>query len=318
MWYRAARKRGVNDIASIARISLMDEKIEWYDFSHAEMDGIGAFHKYFPKLNIPIEKSSSRALGRPSWWRFPQLFYHGLTQLKTSPIDWIERNQTLKANDLHDFSWLVLTERETQLFNERLASLPFGQNGYLLSLCNNILLKKLVNLEKKSILGNWLFPVNMRGGLSGQNTIGNRSSGIVIPSRVGTDALEFHRLIKEKLTLEEHWSIWWLHQTSRFLGQRGVDFISRKTGNKTFYLGTFSNMGSWPNVTDQQYQDDDAWICTPPGTPNFPISIGILTWCGRLSLTLKIHPSICRNQKLPSLLIKEIKNSILEFGHGSK
>src|SRR5690554_3795810 len=60
-------------------------------------------------------------------------------------------------------------------------------------------------------------------------------------------------------------------------------------------------MGNWlsqEDPTSTTAQEDIAkerWLCCAPGTKNYPVSGCIMTWNNQLSLTLKLHSSVAKD-----------------------
>ena len=91
--------------------------------------------------------------------------------------------------------------------------------------------------------------------------------------------------------------------------------LSLNSAMTSFWFGTFSNMGEWPLPdTDKREGVDtsnEAWLCTPPGTRNYPLSIGVITWYGKLSITLKVHSSICADRSRVPQFLEQFKSELL-------
>jgi hypothetical protein len=93
---------------------------------------------------------------------------------------------------------------------------------------------------------------------------------------------------------------------SRYLPGIVIRWLYKFISQRQFYAGNFSAMGDWFNDADStlpkcksRSQDDlskERWLCFAPGTKNYPISSSIITWHGELSLNLKLHPSIVKNE----------------------
>ena len=187
-----------------------------------------------------------------------------------------------------------------------------SENAYILSIVNNLLLPKLKHQEGE---GKWLIPINMRGNISRQNEKQNISSGIYIstPNQVTPS------IIKEKIKTgfqnKEHWINWWTFHVSLLLSKKFMAKISLKSSQNSFFYGSFTNMGRWNHeqFVDSNKIKDLYFYVAPPGTPNYPIGLGAMTWFNKLSLTLKVHPSILKNQEEIQVLSSEIKAEILNF-----
>jgi hypothetical protein len=85
----------------------------------------------------------------------------------------------------------------------------------------------------------------------------------------------------------------------KFVGLRGMRHFSKSSEAKSFWLGSFTNVGIWECA---EADPGEAWLVAPPGSRNYPIGVGIVTWNGRMSVVLKIHASVCPDRSLPAKL----------------
>ena len=184
-------------------------------------------------------------------------------------------------------------------------------NAYLLSKFNNLILKEFA---EDDVNGGWLFPVNMRGGVNKKNVFSNQSSGILINGKQDIEASNIQKQIKNELTNNKHWANWFSYHIGVLIGVGGMRYLSKRSSEKSYFLGTFTNMGEWPLPgTEPQclHNEDEAYIVVPPGTKNYPVSVGIITWHGKTSISLKIHPSICSDRSKVKKILDQFKNEML-------
>jgi hypothetical protein len=43
--------------------------------------------------------------------------------------------------------------------------------------------------------------------------------------------------------------------------------------------------------------------CTAPGSPGWPVSVGVVDWQGRLSLACRLHPAVAPDPSLAGTLL---------------
>jgi hypothetical protein len=314
-WYTVARERGVNDVASLGRVELASGRVEWTDFSHSTMDGIGKFGELLRARGYRLpELPRSREPGPPGWLSRLRILARLPSVARPRPIRWRERNEARSA-PLHAFPFIVFSRAETDTIHARAKARAVSPNALMPEVLGRILLPELLEPGAKGL---WLFPVNMRGAVGVQRDDANVASALLLEAGQGTPAEELHEQIRSGLARGMHWATWWMLHVGRVVGESGVRWLSRRRERTSFYLGTFSHMGAWPpegsRPSDTLVADsNDAWLCTPPGTRNFPISVGCLIWEGKLSVTLKVHPSILTGDKGESSVkawLEEFRNQL--------
>jgi len=330
-WYEIAAERGVNITASLGKVNLENNQVDWYDFSHAQMDGIGALVKRLRELGFVIEQTpQSRELLAPTLLKRPFIFLKGIANLKKRTIAWQEQVnggsgelqgrlqgelqgelQGGLQEDPHNFPWTTFSRAETQQLKDLAKAQSVSLNSLILGVFNRILLTELVVGEQ---VGGWLFPVNMRGPIKKSNEHANHSSAVAIDLNVHSNAREIHQKIKTELVNKSHWSNWWAYHIAKYVSTNKMRKLSLNSAETSFWFGTFSNMGEWPMPgTDKRSAVDtsnEAWLCVPPGTKNYPLSIGLITWYGKLSITLKVHQSICADRTRVEKFLKKFRQDI--------
>jgi hypothetical protein len=135
----------------------------------------------------------------------------------------------------------------------------------------------------------------MRPAFPHRELSGNCVSYIRI--RAGIDAPAIHRRIKGAIQAYEHWSNWWVYHIGKVVGYRGMQWLSRRSSERTFWLGSFTDLGDWTPLESPATGGYRAsvWAITAPGTPNNPVSCATIAWFGQRSISLRIHPAISRN-----------------------
>jgi hypothetical protein len=305
-WYAVARSRGVNDIASIGRVDLRAGTVDWTDFSHATVDGVGRLGELLRARGYRIpELPRSRETRPPGPWRALRILLGARGLARPRKLRWRTRRPVVQA-PRHGFPWTVLTREETERLERAARARGVSVNAWLLARLSAILWPALLEEGER---GPWLFPVNMRGVAGPLPDHANVASAILIDCGPGTDDRAIHAQVRARLAAGMHWATWWILHVGRVVGRRGVRWISHRRERSAEYVGTFSNMGAWPpeGSAPGALDENEAWLCTPPGTPNFPVSAGLMAWNGRLSITLKVHPSVTADQGLAARALAELR-----------
>lgn len=313
-WYTIARERGVNDSACLGLAHCGSQTVQWLDFSHIHHDGVGGFCMTLKELGAtnvkwPERRRASKAQAKSKW----QIFKTGLLSLKPAHPPWKAKQVQFLKPDVHKFDWIIFTEKETEFLYQYTKTNNISLHALFLYWLQETALNELMNHPLK---GSWLFPVNMRGMVEPerykQNPMGNFSSGIPIAIDGELTAQQYQRKISKGMADRLHFSTWAMLQVGKYIGKSGMRYFSKRSQNKSFWIGSFTNMGRWPiegtEIPSYLKDTQSAWICSPPGTANYPLSVGVITWYNRLSISLKIHPSILKNQEddLSSKVIQRI------------
>lgn len=296
MWYTVARERGVNDQCTIAHVHTGNHTIQWNDFSHSEMDGVSWMVRKLRALGYQIPSMpQAKDIREPALWKRPYILWHSLRALSSHKIDWLYGDPDQPAGRAR-MAYLILTREETAKLSQIARDEGVNVNAILMSELSSLILPELASPGTR---GYWLFPVNMRGGVRSSLEYCNQSSAIPVKADSDTSPEEIHAQIRVGLKKGVHWATWWLLHVGKLVGVNGMRYFSIQSAKKSHWLGTFSNMGIWPPEGSAPHALDaeETWLCAPPGTPNYPISVGCITWNGRFSMTLKLHPAICANPR---------------------
>ena len=121
----------------------------------------------------------------------------------------------------------------------------------------------------------------------------NLCSGMTVELAADTTPVALAEQVRARFAALEHWRQWLLLTLGRWIGQRGVNLLYRLArGRPGSHAGSYSNLGRWPLPGMVAPADDDITgaACASPGSPAYTVSLGMVDWRGRLSLTCRIHP----------------------------
>ncbi len=312
-WFTVAKERGINVTATLGKIDLKTNKVDWNHFCHSTMDGAGAMIKWIRDHgHETIGFPESREKKQPNLWKRPSIIYKTLKSMKKKNVAWKEQNMNFEMPDNREMDWIVFRPNEVMKLTKYAKKRKLSQNSYLLYKMNSLLLPLLL---KENDSGGWMFPTNMRGPVYKTDRYCNHSSAITIYTDLKTTGESIHKQIKKELERGIHWGNWYLGHIGKIVGMKGMRKMSKKSAGSNFNFGTFTNMGSWPLPGTKSLGDfnqDEAYVCAPPGTVSYPISVGLITWNGNLSISFKIHPMICSDRSFPKRFIDDFKVKILD------
>lgn len=308
-WYNLSRERGGNDIANMAHVNLETAEVHWHNFSHAQYDGLGGVAQFLRRQGVPVKDLPQTKFKKaPAWWKRPGILWRALHGQKSPKFQWKTWRPQLKAG-ANELAWLVLSLEETQELQHLVQEQGISQNAWLLAQLNQLIVGELAVAGAQ---GQWMFPVNMRGAVDNGVDTANHSSAIALLTHAHSSASEIAAQISRKLKRAEHWGNWWVFNSGRLLGRKAMKHFSQQAEKKSFWFGTFSNMGEWQIQEHLPWQHPCALILAPPGSANYPVGMVLFTWRGRLALSLKIHPSIGGNKDLAQAYLKQLRQKMLK------
>ena len=307
-WYTILKERGENDCPTLGRLDLSTGEIDWLRFSHSEMDGVGAFVKYYQKLGITLPNLPQiREKKRPGYWEKIAIMYRLIFKTPKLTTDWKERNEEAAPRDPLHIHWHIFKPEEVAKLENSCRLKGHSLNAYFMNTLTKVLLSELSHNSQ----GTWTLPVNLRPLVSKADFCSNHSSGILIPVAANDGPFETQKRISRALKSKQHWGVWWVHQVGKIIGMRGMRSISLKNSQKSFLLGSFSILGKW------DFPQNHIWIGCPPGSKNFPISAFLLKAQGHLSFCLKIHPYVLKDESKVAPLFQKVIEQIISDAKGT-
>lgn len=302
-WYEIMKERGDNDEPTFGRYDLATKQVDWFRFSHSKMDGVGVLNFLYKQKNIELKKFPDlKEKAQPNFIQY--IYYFVLLAFKKKSVrpEWKEQNWNAKHENVHRLSFEIFSVEETKRTFAAAKNKQVSPCAFLMKIVSDSLLPELsFNAE-----GSWTLPVNLRPVLKRQDFNSNHSSGILVPYTKNSTEKNLQESIKQCLKNKEHWCIWKVHQIGKLIGMKGMRYLSRKSSAKTFMIGSFSYLGPW------DLPANDIWVGGPPGSKNFPISIMVMMANDQMSLSLKIHPFILKDQNLTDYYLKKIVAKLRE------
>lgn len=300
LWYELLKERGENDLIAMVRSQRLAngevKDLEKYSFSHSQMDGTSAIPYYFSQFGEDICPREVKQVKRPGLLKTIKLTWENrkLTP-KNIPI-WKSQNQDSQLRRIEDiflYSRLSLDAETTLKIKNYCRDNKISENSLLLYHFNQEVIQLIDNPQDDL---NWLFPVNMRGIITKKDSYQNHSSFIPLITSNKVSLIDINNQMRQGLKSFRYIGIWWIHHIGILLGKNGMRKLSLKSSQKSFWLGTFSNVGEWTTSPDQFKSlcenQDEAWFFAVPGSRNFPIGLVIMTMNGQMNFSLRIHPSL--------------------------
>ncbi|MBX3034388.1 MAG: hypothetical protein KF865_10730 [Bdellovibrionaceae bacterium] len=310
LWFELRAGLGQSDMATVMYRDGENAPLVIENFRHREADGLGKIQAIMLKSGVRLRVVSKKLKPPPAFLHFYYLLGGLLKHPVASVNPWKHFQPELKPDPSQLSSWTLSDEQEKHLrilAKNRSVSPSF----LLIHRLSGLLREKLYRDPSREAL--WLFPVDLRGAFPEAPLEDLVVSFIPLHLREGTlDSLrpQYDRM-REQLKSGQYWHFHALYQIGRWIGRRGMMFLIRRSHNKSFWMGSFSDLGEWNQEEIRQSPARDrVWQIAPPGSASYPVGFTTIVWNGRRTLTLKIHPAITTRN--PEELAKEIMTGLRE------
>ena len=296
MWFHARKPYGIDDTILWGWFDPDQQSITWDSWQHADADGMSGFAKILRPMGYPSHPLPVCNETRVPGWR--EIIKAG----KAFPVEegdkTVNWKHTYARTGQDGFSPEVacLSEEETTRLNQWCKERKVSPGSLIYSELSNIIAGRLVEGDKPFY---WFYPVNVRGATGIKTETFNQASGFYMLTKPSSTAQEWQAQMKQRFKAKQHWANWKLANIGKVVGYTGVKLIYRMTSGKQFYMGSCSNLGSWPlpGQDNPPKQNNLRLAAVAPGTANYPISATMVEWYGQLTFTLKMHPYICPDQQ---------------------
>ncbi|WP_144391874.1 hypothetical protein [Pleionea sediminis] len=311
MWFEARKEFGISDSMNVARLNLKDNSAVWQTFPHSKMDGLGGMATLMRNAGYPsrqLPKSSEKE--KPSFWQLIKLLFKQPKPLAAKTIRWKKRYNIRSSTD-GEIAYDFLSSDETNRVKKLARANRVTLNHYVLWALNRAIATHLLDEYQDYY---WLYPVNLRGPLNFNTDIFNYSSSINLCVNNTMTPKKIQERVKEQLKAKAYWINWYMANIGRLVGMWGIKKIYQFISKRQFFAGSFSFLGQWPlNDHDNPPKNpDEMWVTCGIGTRNYPVSTGVLLWYDRLSLGIKLHPSICKDHEITKQCLSDWKKLLLE------
>jgi hypothetical protein len=309
-WFTLSDKTGERSEIIFGKLS--DTRASLFRLPHATYDGItGLLHllrergelraDFLPRL--PVRRKPSR------WIQLREalkVVFKGPVKTRKWAIRDPGWTSGVSSSETIAFSWYSLSSRATAAAIARAKSLGVSLNSLLFEALGAAIEPHLEPSPRASV---WIMPVSIHAGISVDTAPENRSSyvDVCIPRAAPAQAIE--REVRRLERNQAFWGVWLLLNLGRWLGEWVVKLMVKtnpKTQQKT---GVFSNLGNWTGPS-QAGTDDSTWFFMPPMVAFQPFAASALTWNGRLTLGVRLHPILSSDTAFSQGIVEEWSASL--------
>ena len=296
MWYHARKPYGINDLIQWGWYDPDNQHIDWKTWHHADADGMAGFANILRPMGYPCSPlPTCNETKVPGWGEISKAKKEFPTEEGEKTVRW-KKTYDYVDNDTFTPEIACLSEEETTRLNTWCKANKVSPGNLIYSELSNIVAARLVEGDEPFY---WFYPVNVRGATGIKTESFNQVSGFYMLTDPKSTAQDWQTQMRQRFKAKQHWGNWKLANIGKWVGYTGVKVIYRFTSGKQFYMGSCSNLGSWPlpGQDNPPKQNNLRLVAVAPGTANYPISATMTEWYGQLTFTLKMHPYICPDQQ---------------------
>jgi len=273
---------------------------EWSFLNHTDYDGIGGFVKLLRDRGGEVKDLPRITHPAPlNWWAFLRALPSMLgprKRLKWKPLP--QGPPPPPPNQPTDaVAWHVFSEQETLKIRQAARNSLVTVNSLLIKYLDRAVRPDLVDPSKAIP---WMIPVNLRGKVQQPGDTDNHSSYIGIKIFASEGVRDVHRHVYKSLEKGHHCANWKAFDAGRNTSpalKKKLIVTDRATSQ--WNLGGFSNLGIWdPEKKINAADCQGAWLFAPPVLATQMLGAGCVTFQGRLSLTLHVHPDLTTSREV--------------------
>ena len=305
-WFETLESVGEYAGIRFGKVDPVTSEVEWMFLSHAEFDGIGGFAHLLRERGAVIKDLPQITHpGLLSWWAFIRFLPTMLAPRRT--LKW----RALKTGNQPPPAGQPPTSVAFHVFDEEKTAKIRRMSRQAMVTVNSLLMKYLDRAIRPSLADPscaipWMIPVNLRGRVVQPKDTGNHSSYVGIQIYASESAKDVQDHIYRALNKGQHLATWLGFTATRNTSAKTKKrLITTNRATSQWSVGGFSNLGEWDpdqEITAPDCQGD--WLFAPPVLRFQAIGAGCVTFQGRLSLTLQVHPEVTTSPEVASEWLK--------------
>ncbi len=262
---------------------------------HEVHDGVGAFTAILESRGFTVPSMPAlRHPSRPSRLRRLLLLLRYIGEVRGWPSTFREEPAWEVKGAWPAVAVALFDRARTTAFAQALARQGASTtSGILASLDRHAAARFLTQESPRR----WMVPVNMRTSPT-EKIYENRVTSVLLPFPEAQQPAAVHASLKHMLSSDYHWGTQLFIDVAKRFREERVRRMSARFDPRRTVFGFVTNVGAWPPAgaaaprgdEDADSPDDDAaWCMMPPVGRRGPVACGMLTWRGKLVVTLKVH-----------------------------
>ncbi|MFM6927018.1 MAG: hypothetical protein ACKOX6_01055 [Bdellovibrio sp.] len=159
----------------------------------------------------------------------------------------------------------------------------------------------------------WMIPVNIRDRADQQVPLGMYSSYFLFPYRTEGRIEDVHRELKMQLQSGVHWANYYLGMILSWMPSSVLYWLTKRDFDKNTsdIVGSFSNLGSWPDLEPDL--KNFYWAMYPTVRAHRPFGITVIKWADTLAFGMRLHSSVDQSEAKVGLFCEELKKNLREM-----
>jgi NRPS condensation-like uncharacterized protein len=300
-WYEAVRATGDYHMIRFGHLRPGSSDVRWVSIPHSEFDGIGGFTHLLREKGVTMDKLPENPHpSNPSWWPFIRSIPKILGPRRRLAWKELEQGPPVPDGELPDpvLAWHVFSEDQTRVLREAARVRSVTVNSLLMKHLDTVLRRDIVD---PGAAVPWMVPVNLRGKVSRGCDTQNHSSYVSVRVAPGDTMQDLHAEIRRRLKRGEHWANWKAYSATRFLppGMKEA-LVKADRAMAEWNFGLFTNLGVWDpekRITHEYFAG--TWMAAATVLRCQTVGAALMTYQGKLSLTLQVHPDVTTAQSVP-------------------
>jgi hypothetical protein len=272
---------------------------DWVELPHHSFDGLGGLAhalalRVGAKLSMP---SLPGPYPRPAerWLAALRLLFRRPPRL----LRWQGKRSASTAEQRPAAAWELLTADMTNELRAQARRRGVSLNALFLEGLTRAL-EPLLQPGRGSI--EWVVPVNMRGLEPQLSPTANQAVTLDVHFPLAASAAVIDGKLRRELGRNAHFGAWQLLLWLGSCGPRLVRILARRELRVRKH-GSFSNLGSLQS--SQCSTEPQWWMAFNPVQRTRPVGAACLTYQGRLSLTLNLHPVLGLDRAAARRILKD-------------
>jgi hypothetical protein len=298
-WFSALEAEGECFTFRLGRYREEMRGPDWYFLPHERYDGLGGLaHVLRTELETAIELPRSAEKPPSRFSKFLAALYC-LLRRRSRPMRFRDEDPSFEPRSAAAvqptaLAWTLFSAAETEMVRNAARKQGVSLNAWLLWGLARSTLPSLV-----AGTGNfqWIVPVNMRGHAKTARDTDNAAWTLDVAFEPDAAPEQVQAAIGEQMRHKAHWGSWELFKLLRFLKPEALKAIAQRE-MQVRKQGSFSNLGRLEPRSDLIRSSGDWWMVFNPVLRYRPVGAACLTWCGKLALTLQLHPALSRDPRV--------------------
>ena len=285
-WFRVLEEAGEKLDLVVGQLDEATKTVEWFRMAHRDFDGVGAIMEMIERGGGSTDLPKRRLQKVPLLERVRIFVRYSRTRPLLAPALQMQKNE---PNHPAGVAWIVLSPEDTARVKARCTEKKVGETAYLVHCLHESACElSLVTNEVPA----WLVPVNLRGMVKPLDRAkGNHASFVTVSLPRAATVKDANQALMKQLREKAHLGAWMAVRMGAVVGAKRFRKRTLKMfDNPIGWSGTFSNLGPWPgnHATLTERQRRPAFGC-PPVWRKVPLSVGCVTWNGRLTFGFSVH-----------------------------